>query len=179
MDIRKGKRKLPRVLAVALAATLVLGGCGVLRDQAQTDDIVVLYTNDVHCAVDDDIGYAGLVAYRKECERDTPYVALVDCGDALQGDTIGTVSRGEYPAELMERAGYDFAVLGNHEFNYGLDQLDRLMELSGAQYLGCNIRYTGGGDAAMRKARKISNISDTAAPQATIIRNTKRSRLII
>ena len=61
---------------------------------------------------------------------------------------IGAVSDGEYPAELMNRTGYDFAVLGNHEFDYGMEQLDRLMEISGAQYLGCNISYTGEDEAA-------------------------------
>ena len=147
MDIRTVKKKRPCFLAVLLAVALILGGCNA-KDKAKANDIIILYTNDVHCAVDDDIGYAGLVAYRQWCEQNTPYVTLVDCGDALQGDAIGTVSKGEYPAELMNRAGYDFAVLGNHEFDYGMEQLNRLMEISGAQYLGCNIRYTGKDDAA-------------------------------
>lgn len=148
MAIKTHKKKLSCLLAVMLAAfVLLLGGCNA-TDEAKSDDIVVLYTNDVHCAIDDDIGYAGLVAYRKWCEKNTPYVTLVDCGDALQGDVIGTVSGGEYPAEIMKRAGYDFAVLGNHEFDYGMEQVERLMEISGVQYLGCNIRYTGEGDAA-------------------------------
>ena len=147
MDIRAIGKKRRCFSAVMLAAMLLLGGCNA-KDKTNTDDIIILYTNDVHCAVDDNIGYAGLAAYRKQCEQDTPYVALVDCGDALQGDVIGTVSKGEYPAELMNRAGYDFAVLGNHEFDYGLEQLDRLMEISGAQYLGCNIRYIGKDESA-------------------------------
>ncbi len=140
------KKKQPCLLAVILALVLILGGCS--KGKANANDIIILYTNDVHCAVDKDIGYAGLTAYKRQCEKSTPYVALVDCGDALQGDVIGAVSDGEYPAELMERAGYDFAVLGNHEFDYGMEQLDRLMELSGAQYLGCNIRFTGEDGAA-------------------------------
>ncbi len=147
MDIRTVKKKQPCFLAVLLAVALILGGCNA-KDKAKANDIIILYTNDVHCAVDEDIGYAGLAAYRQWCEKSTPYVTLVDCGDALQGDAIGTVSKGEYPAELMNRAGYDFAVLGNHEFDYGMEQLNRLMEISGAQYLGCNIRYTGKDDAA-------------------------------
>ena len=147
MNIRTVKKKQPCFLAVLLAVMLLLGGCNA-KDKAKANDIIIIYTNDVHCAVDEDIGYAGLAAYRQWCEKSTPYVTLVDCGDALQGDAIGTVSKGEYPAELMKRAGYDFAVLGNHEFDYGMEQIDRLMEISGAQYLGCNIRYTGKDGAA-------------------------------
>ncbi len=147
MDIRTIGKKRRCLLAVMLATVFILGGCSA-KNKTNADDIIILYTNDVHCAVDDNIGYAGLAAYRKQCEQNTSYVTLADCGDALQGDVIGTVSEGEYPAELMNRAGYDFAVLGNHEFDYGMEQLDRLMEISGAQYLGCNIRYTGKDEAA-------------------------------
>ena len=147
MNIRTKKKKQPCIPAVILAAALLLGGCSV-NDKAQADDIIILYTNDVHCSIDDDIGYAGLAAYKQWCGENTPYVTLVDCGDALHGNAIGTVSKGEYPAELMKRAGYDFAVLGDQEFGYGMEQLDRLIEISGAQYLGCNIRYTGEGSAA-------------------------------
>lgn len=76
-------------------------------------------------------------------EKKTDYVTLVDCGDALQGDTIGTISQGAYLVEIMNRVGYDFAVLGNPEFDYGMDRLSELLELADAQYLGCNIRHIG------------------------------------
>lgn len=133
------------MLAVLLALSC-LAGCDAGKQQ---EDIVILYTNDVHCAVDADIGYAGLAAYRDWIEGKTPHVALVDCGDALQGDTIGAVSDGEYLVDIMNEVGYDFAVLGNHEFDYGMEQLAALLEKSEAQYLGCNIRYTGTGDSAV------------------------------
>ena len=55
-------------------------------------DIVILYTNDVHCGIDDDIGYAGLSLYKQEMQETTPYVTLVDAGDAIQGGTIGMLS---------------------------------------------------------------------------------------
>ncbi len=147
MSIGINRKKRQYITAVSLASALLLSGCSA-NDNAKADDIVILYTNDVHCSIDDDIGYEGLVSYRHWCEENTPYVTLVDCGDALHGNAIGTVSKGEYPAELMKRAGYDFAVLGDQEFGYGMEQLDRLMEISGAQYLGCNISYTGEDNAA-------------------------------
>lgn len=133
----------PLLLAITL---LLLGGCA---QQEQAQDIIILYTNDVHCAVDAGIGYAGLAAYKAQLEEKTPYVTLVDCGDALQGDALGTVSQGEYLTQIMNQVGYDFAVLGNHEFDYGLEQLAALIEQSQAQYLGCNIRYTGSEENAL------------------------------
>ncbi len=135
----------PLLLAIALLLSL-LGGC---TQQEKAQDIIILYTNDVHCAVDADIGYAGLAAYKAQMEEKTPYVTLVDCGDALQGDALGTVSQGEYLTQIMNQVGYDFAVLGNHEFDYGLEQLTALIKQSQAQYLGCNIRYTGSEENAL------------------------------
>ncbi len=128
------------LLMTFLFVLFLLGGC---HGAQAGDDIVILYTNDVHCAVDNGIGYAGLAAYKQYTEGKTGYVTLVDCGDALQGDTIGSISQGEYLVEIMNKVGYDFAVLGNHEFDYGMDRLTELLELSDAQYLGCNIQYTG------------------------------------
>lgn len=143
------KLKKVKVLTMSLLLALLIGlmgGCG--SDDGQ-QDIVVLYTGDVYCAVDENIGYAGLAAYKKQVEEETPYVALVDCGDALQGDAIGTISQGEYLVDIMNKVGYDFAVLGNHEFDYGMERLAELMEMSDAAYLGCNVDYTGSGENAL------------------------------
>lgn len=124
------------ILTGLLAAVMVLGGgfCAFAADQ----DIVILHTNDVHCGVDDNIGYAGLALYKQEMEDQTPYVALVDAGDAIQGAPIGTLSDGGYIIQIMNEAGYDFAVPGNHEFDYGMA---RFLELSGqlsCGYYSCN-----------------------------------------
>ena len=143
------KLKKVKVLTLSLLLALLIGlmgGCG--SDDGQ-QDIVVLYTGDVYCAVDENIGYAGLAAYKKQVQEETPYVALVDCGDALQGDAIGTISQGEYLVDIMNKVGYDFAVLGNHEFDYGMERLAELMEMSDAAYLGCNVDYTGSGENAL------------------------------
>ncbi len=144
--MRQKRIRWPAVLVLYALLITLLGGC---TKGGRTQDIVILYTNDVHCAVDADIGYAGLAAYREKMAQKTPYVTLVDCGDALQGDAMGAVSQGAYLVELMNAVGYDFAVLGNHEFDYGMAQLGALLEQSDAQYLGCNIRYTGEGQSAL------------------------------
>lgn len=109
-------------------------------------DIIVLYTNDVHCGINDGLGYSGVAALKKDMLQKTPFVTLVDVGDHLQGDTIGVVSRGAYIVQLMNKAGYDLAALGNHEFDYGLKALNSDMMAAKYRYLCCNVRYTGTGN---------------------------------
>lgn len=106
-------------------------------------DIVVLYTNDVHCAVAEDeesqvLGYAKVAALKKELEEAGSEVVLVDAGDAIQGEAIGTLSSGEYIVEIMEKVGYDIAVPGNHEFDYGMEQFLKLAEEADYNYISAN-----------------------------------------
>ncbi len=103
-----------------------------------TGDVVVLYTNDVHCGVDDNLGYAGLAAYKAEMEAAGNHVVLVDAGDAIQGAPIGTLSKGAYLIDIMNQVGYDFQVPGNHEFDYGMDTFLDLAKNSKGGYYCCN-----------------------------------------
>ena len=80
-----------RLLGLFLALTLLLGLAPALAEApALTKDIVVLYTNDVHCGVDTGFGYAGLVSYKNKLVEEGNHVTLVDNGDAVQGEPIGT-----------------------------------------------------------------------------------------
>ncbi len=140
------KTKLLSLLVTFFLICSLLAGCA---SKEEPDDIIVLFTNDVHCGVDDAIGYAGLAAYKEYCESLTPYTTLVDCGDAIQGGLIGTVSEGEYIVDIMNYLEYDLAILGNHEFDFGMDRLTYLLDKADAKYLGCNITYNGSGDNAV------------------------------
>lgn len=129
-----------RLLAILLALMLVLAGF-TAAEAAEPDEskgIVVLYTNDVHCAVDDNIGYAGVAAYKNAYEKAGYEVVLVDSGDAVQGATIGTLSKGEYIIEIMNELGYAAAAVGNHEFDYGMDRFMELTELADYDYVAAN-----------------------------------------
>lgn len=132
-----------KLIALLLAVCLMLGlMTTAFAAGEKSDDIVILYTNDVHCGVDDNLGYAGLAAYKKEMQDAYKYVALVDCGDSVQGDVIGTLSKGEYLVEIMNEVGYDYATFGNHEFDYTMPQLQKLINMAKYQYLCCNLTYT-------------------------------------
>ena len=134
-----------RVLSVLLALVLVLSTLSTMAFAAgeKSDDVVILYTNDVHCGVDagtpeDTMGYANLAAYKHAMEEAHEHVVLVDAGDAIQGEAIGTLSNGSYLVDIMNQVGYDYATFGNHEFDYGMDVALSLLEKSNAKYLSCN-----------------------------------------
>lgn len=93
------------------------------EESGKSSDIVILYTNDVHCGIDDNIGYDGLALYKREMQEKYENVLLVDAGDAIQGAPIGTLSKGAYITRLMNAVGYDAATLGNHDFDYSLKEL--------------------------------------------------------
>ncbi len=101
-------------------------------------DIVVLYVNDVHCGIDDNLGYQNLVTVKNAYEALGHKVILVDNGDAIQGDTVGTLSKGEYIVDLMNEAGFDVATPGNHEFDYGMDRFLELTKKANYPYVSCN-----------------------------------------
>jgi len=109
-------------------------------------DIVILYTNDIHCGYNEGLGFASLAAMKQNLLETTPYVSLVDCGDAIQGEVIGTISQGEYIIDMMNKVGYDLAVFGNHEFDFGIPQLSDLIDRAEFSYLACNISYYGSGE---------------------------------
>jgi 2',3'-cyclic-nucleotide 2'-phosphodiesterase (5'-nucleotidase family) len=87
--------------------------------------IVILYENDVHCAID---GYKRLAGLRDAiAQSDTAWVGVVSNGDYLQGAAAGALSRGQYIIDVMRTVGYDAVTLGNHEFDYGTPRMKELL----------------------------------------------------
>jgi len=102
----------------------LLGYLNALAEQQKS--IVVLYENDVHCAVD---GYATIAGFRDAiAQSDTASVALVSCGDFLQGAMAGSLSKGQYIVDILRHMGYDAIGLGNHEFDYGVPRMRELLD---------------------------------------------------
>ena len=130
-----------KIVSLLLALLMVLAMSVPAYAAEKSDDIVVLFTNDVHCAVDENLGYAGLAYVKKTAEAAYKYVALVDCGDAIQGAPIGTLSKGSYLVDIMNYVGYDYATFGNHEFDYQIPQLKKLVSEAKCKYLSCNFSY--------------------------------------
>ena len=128
------------ILSVSMSAT-AFAAPAVTDKTVNTEPIIILHTNDVHCGIDDSIGYAGLAAYKAEMEAQygADRVTLVDAGDAIQGGAIGTLSDGAFLVDIMNQLGYDIAIPGNHEFDYGTENfLEPAQERADYPYLSCN-----------------------------------------
>ena len=132
-----------------LVAILSLPFLGCNKDVDK--DIVVLYTSDVHCSIEEKIGYSSLSAYKKKLEKDN-YVTLMDSGDAISGGFIGAVSKGEYVIDIMNEVGYDAMIFGNHEFDYGMDVLSQRVKQFKGDVLSSNFKYIG------KKENKFTNV---------------------
>ena len=142
--------KYRKLSALALSGALIFSmgltasAAPAAPDSAQdagNNDIVILHTNDVHCAIDNAIGYAGVAAYKAEMEAiyGEDRVTLVDAGDAIQGGAIGTLSKGAFLVDIMNQTGYDIAVPGNHEFDYGMENfLTLAKDRADYQYICAN-----------------------------------------
>ena len=135
-----------RILGLVLAMVMLLSLSGMAfaeGEAALQQDVVVLFTSDAHCGIDQGFGYAGLAAIRQSLEEAGNHVVLVDNGDSIQGEPIGTMTTGEALIELMNTVGYDIAIPGNHEFDYGMDRFLELTEKANFPYISANFNKEG------------------------------------
>ena len=138
------KKFLSLLLALVMICSLVSGMAFADDEKAERKaDIVILYTSDVHCGIDQGFGYAGLAAVRDYLVSQGDEVILVDDGDSIQGEPIGTMTKGEALVNLMGKIGYSVAIPGNHEFDYGMDQFLTLAKNAEFDYISCNFNKDG------------------------------------
>ena len=89
-------------------------------EQTYAGKTVILHSNDVHGAI---TGYACIAALKTDYESKGAEVILVDAGDYSQGTTNVSTTKGADAVAMMNAAGYDVVTIGNHELDYGYEQL--------------------------------------------------------
>ena len=117
--------------------------------------IVILHTNDTHSTIEpvskyskvkEAAGKAGCVRRAtmvKQLREQNPDILLFDSGDFSQGSTFYTMYKGDVEVGLMNIMGYDAATIGNHEFDFGLDNLARLARQAKFPIVCSNCDFTG------------------------------------
>ena len=134
-----------KFLAFLLALTMLLGVSALAEENAPLfqQDVMILFTSDVHCGIESNFGYAGLAMVRDAYKNAGYHVLLVDNGDSIQGEPVGTMTTGEANIKLMNAVGYDIATMGNHEFDYGMDRFFELSKMANFPYISCNFNKGG------------------------------------
>ena len=128
-------KKMKKMLLSVMALML---GCHAVTAQKS---IVILYENDVHCGID---GYTKMAGLRDAINlSDTAYAAAVCCGDFLQGNTTGAISKGQYIADILQLMDYHALTLGNHEFDYGVPRMRQLLQQIGTPVTCANFFEAG------------------------------------
>jgi len=130
-----------KLFALLLTLAMMLSMTSFATAEALSDDIVILYTNDVHTYIDKALSYDVIAGVKAELLKQYKNVLLVDAGDHAQGTAYGSMDKGESIIKLMNAAGYDLATLGNHEFDYGMDGCIKLREWAKFPYISCNFYH--------------------------------------
>lgn len=126
--------------------------------EGQTVDLRILATTDLHTNLVnydyyqdkpvETLGLAKTAVLIEKAKKENPNVLLVDNGDTIQGTPLGTykaivdpVEKGEqHPMyAALQALGFEAGTLGNHEFNYGLDYLNRVIETAGMPLVNANV----------------------------------------
>ena len=115
-----------------------------------TEKIAIVHTNDVHCGMYNtktNLGYSALVDFVKTQKEahSTGNVTLVDAGDAIQGGVLGAASDGKIPMQVEGACNYDVVTVGNHEFDFGVQNfLDLASAQTALKYVCCNFADASG-----------------------------------
>ena len=131
--------------SIQIVLALTISGCNKNKDN-KDNDIKIIYTNDIHCAINTNISFAAIKQFKNNLQKTNKDVLLVDAGDAIEGGAYGTISKGEVLINAMNEVEYDICAIGNHEFNYGIERLKELINMANATYLNTNVVYKGNKD---------------------------------
>lgn len=115
--------------------------------------IVILHTNDTHSRIEpvpesDRIagnkgGVVRRMNYIEQVRKENKNVLLFDAGDFLQGTPYFNLFKGEVETEAMNMMRYDAVTLGNHEFDYGLEALEKVVRRAKFPIISSNYDFSG------------------------------------
>lgn len=127
-----------RISQIFLALTLTLQ----INLKAEAQKLTILHTSDTHSCIEpiskndinpeqaDKAGFIRRATLIEQLRKETPELLLLDCGDFSQGSVYYNLFHGEVEIKLMNQMRYDAATIGNHEFDYGLQNMARLFKMA-------------------------------------------------
>ena len=133
--------RLRKFFGALLVVSVMIFGAAV----CSAAELIIFHTNDMHARVQDiddngqSIGLAEMAATVKAVKAQNPATLWLDAGDTFHGMPMITISRGENLVPLLNAAGLDAMTAGNHDFNYGSEQLERLAKKLKFPLLDANV----------------------------------------
>ncbi|MCD7899462.1 MAG: metallophosphatase [Bacteroides sp.] len=137
-----------RFIFILLALLIALGGYAQKK-------VTILHSNDVHSRIEpinkdaaDTLsagkgGFIRIVNCAQEMRKKDPDLLLFDSGDFSQGTPFYNLFKGEVEIKLMNAAGYTAGTIGNHEFDFGLENMARLFRMADFPIVCANYDFTG------------------------------------
>lgn len=144
------KKLLSLALALCMVFTLMIPSLGLAGAASLEGKLVILHTNDIHgrgVADNGTWGYGAIAQVKKTLEAQGALVLLLDAGDASQGTPLVNLDHGQSAIDFMNAAGYDAMCPGNHEFDWGYDNLQQILENASFPVLAANIVDSVSGEA--------------------------------
>ena len=134
------RKVLALLLSVVMTLTLLVSSAWADEPKPLDGKTVILHTNDVHGSIE---LYAKVAAMKGDYEAQGAQVILADAGDYSQGTVYVSLEKGKNAVTMMNLAGYDVATIGNHEFDYGYDQLKTNLESAAFKVVCANVLKDG------------------------------------
>lgn len=119
------------------------------EDEREGAPILTLFhSSDTHSCIDPDSksglgGYVRRATFMEQVRKENPHALMVDCGDFSQGSLYYNLFKGEAEIALMNAVGYDVVTVGNHEFDFGLDNMARIFAMAEFPVISSNYDFSG------------------------------------
>ena len=141
-------KRIHLIILMALLSVLTV-------DAKKHKQLVILHTNDTHSTImplnvnidNKDLagrgGFLRRINMIKEERKQNPDLLLFDSGDFCQGSGYYTLFKGEVEIGLMNQMGYECTTIGNHEFDFGMENMARIFRMANFPVVCSNYDCTG------------------------------------
>ena len=138
-----------------LTALLIGSACGMSATGENEVELRIVHTNDTHScvmpvsphssdtALADKGGFVRRAALVRDLRAEDNSLLLFDSGDFSQGSAYYNLYKGEVEVKLMNEMRYDAATIGNHEFDFGLENMARIFRMAGFPIVCANYHVEG------------------------------------
>ena len=117
-----------------------------VETKTEHERIAILFTGNIMGNAKTEDDFKPLKDRAEELKKNNTLVDTVDCGNHVSEEGSETVEEAVKTLKAMASAGYSHVVLNEHEFDFGIDGIRKMLGVEGLANMSCNFRYSGFGD---------------------------------